>query len=168
MGEQIQIVTEITMINKDNLVKMPYNPRQDIDQKAIKKLEKLIKVHGFQNPLNVWEEVTGSYLILAGNHRYEAGCNLGITDFPCVIYEGTKKQAMMRCISDNKSNEWTDWDKPRLKEILIEIDDGQTELRDTGFDLHEIELMMTELRQDGSKIEDTTGSRECPQCGYKF
>jgi ParB family chromosome partitioning protein len=127
---------EIVYLPTSCLVKLPGNPRKDTNADAIKKLAYLIAVHGFQNPLQVFAE-DGKHIILAGNHRFDAGMSLGIKEFPCLIYSGDRKAAMARAISDNKSADWTDFDFPLLKDMIIEIDDGEFDLDMTGISVDE-------------------------------
>ncbi|MGD0275912.1 MAG: DNA methyltransferase [Syntrophales bacterium] len=130
---------EIIYLPVADLVKLPGNPRKDVDKDAIKKLAVLIKGHGFQNPLQVFKE-NGKHTILAGNHRFDAGLTLGMTEFPCLIYTGDRKAAMARAISDNKSSDWTEWDFPALKDLIVEIDDGSIDLGLTGFTQEELDI----------------------------
>lgn len=143
MAKQLEII----YLPVADLIKLPGNPRHDKDPKAIERLAKLIKAHGFQNPLNIFRE-NGKNLIIAGNHRFDAGLSLGMKEFPCIVYEGDKKAALARAISDNKSNEWTEWDMPILKELFIELDTGDFDIHLTGFNSHELELMMTAIKPD--------------------
>lgn len=139
---------EIIYLPASSLVKLQGNPRINKDPKAIERLAKLIKVHGFQNPLNIYK--TGNkHEIIAGNHRFEAGLTLGMTEFPCIVYEGNRKQALARAVSDNQSNSWTDWDLPVLRDLLIDIDTGEIDMSITGFNSHELELMMTAIHVGG-------------------
>jgi hypothetical protein len=133
---------EIIYLAASALIKLPGNPRRDKDPKAIDRLAGLIKAHGFQNPLQVYAE-NGKHTIIAGNHRFDAGLSLGMKEFPCIVYTGDKKAALARAISDNRSNEWTEWDMPILKELFIELDTGDFDIHLTGFNSHELELMMT-------------------------
>lgn len=163
---------EIIYLPETDLVKLTANPRRDKDPKAIERLSKLITLHGFQNPLQVYRE-GGKYTIIAGNHRFDAGLSLGMTDFPCLIYTGDKKAALARAISDNKSNEWTEWDMPILKDLFIELDTGDFDIHLTGFNSHELELMMTavhvpDITEDQSESKSTCQQNECPKCGYKW
>jgi len=162
---------EIIYLPVADLVKLKGNPRIDTDPKAIERLAKLIKAHGFANPLNVYKS-NGKYEIIAGNHRLDAGLSLGMKEFPCIVYEGNRKQAMARAISDNQSNSWTDWDLPSLRELLIELDSGDIDMSITGFNSHELELMMTAIKPD----DEVGGDQEvekpniiiCPSCGHQF
>ncbi len=128
---------EIVYLPVASLVKLPGNPRKDTDPEAIKKLTGLIKAHGFQNPLQVFPE-NGKHTILAGNHRFDAGLLLGMTEFPCIVYTGTRKAALARAISDNRSSDWTEWSFPELKDLIVDIDDGSLNLQDTGFSENEL------------------------------
>lgn len=132
---------KIIYIDKKELVPLENNPRKVVDKNAIKKLTGLIKEHGFQNPLQVYKETTGVFTILCGNHRFKAGLELGMEKFPCVIYEGDRKKAIARSISDNKSSLWTEFDFPELKDIMAELDDGEFDMALTGFDEDEIKNM---------------------------
>jgi hypothetical protein len=162
---------EIIYLPIADLVKLKGNPRIDTDPKAIERLAKLIQAHGFQNPLQVYKE-NGKHTILAGNHRFDAGLSLGMKEFPCIVYEGNRKQALARAISDNQSATWTDFDLPVLKELLIDLDDGSLDMSITGFNSHELELMMTAINPD----EEESGGDEpekpniilCPKCGHEF
>lgn len=122
------------------LTTFPGNPRKVKDPDAVKKLTKLIELHGFQNPLNVWQHEGVNY-ILCGNHRFKAACDLGHTEFPCIVYSGTKEEALARCIADNKSSDWTEFDYPLLKDMITEIDLGHLDIEITGFGEEELEAL---------------------------
>jgi len=149
---------EIIYLSIADLVKLPGNPRKDKDPKAVERLAKLILKHGFRNPLDVFPE-NGKHTIIVGNHRFDAGLSLGMTEFPCLVYTGDKKTAFARAISDNKSNEWTEWDMPILKELFIELDSGDFDIHLTGFNSHELELMMTAEFQGEPQTDKA--SRQC-------
>lgn len=119
------------------LVTFPGNPRKVKDPDAVKKLTKLIEAHGFQNPLNIWQHGGVNY-ILCGNHRFKAACDLGYTEFPCIVYTGTKEEALARVISDNKSSEFTEWDYPLLKDFVTQVDLGHLDIEITGFTAEEL------------------------------
>lgn len=142
---------ELIWKNKNDLKKYPFNPRKKKDNGAIEKIRGLIQAHGFQNPLQIWKNEKGEFEILCGNHRFEAGVQEGMRDFPCIEYHGTKEEAAARVISDNKSNEWTQFDIPMLKEMLVELDTGEIDMTSTGFIQSEIDKL---LAHDGGKPED--------------
>lgn len=148
---------EIIYLKELDLQSLEGNPRNEIDEDGVEKLKKLIKEHGFQNPLQVYKE--GSrYTILCGNHRFEAGLQLGITEFPCIEYKGTKKKALARAVSDNKSGLWTDWNYPLLKDMIVEIDDGLFSIPDnTGFTQVELDDMFGVVGGDSEVEVDENG-----------
>ena len=162
---------KIIYIPADNLHPLPGNPRKTKDPDAFDKLKKLIEAHGFQNPLQVWKD-GGKYYILCGNHRFDAGKELGLTEFPCLEYKGSREEALARAISDNKSSEWTEWDYPLLKDLLLTIDSGSIDIEITGFDVEEVESLINyfpELEsQKNDKSTKSAKNIECPKCGHSF
>jgi DNA modification methylase len=145
---------EIIYKEASDLIHLAGNPRQVVDKQACDKLKILIQEHGFQNPLQVFQEKDGKYSIICGNHRFDAGIELGIKEFPCIVYNGTKQQALARAISDNRSSEWTDWDIPGLKDMIVELDDGSVDIETTGFTQAELEEMFGIVSEIGLTDED--------------
>jgi len=119
-------------IHHKNLKHLPHNARKLKNAKGIEKLAEQIRIHGFQNPINVWlDPDDNKYAIIAGNHRFKAGYQIGMREFPCIIYEGTKDQAYARSISDNKMSELTTWDYTEFCEAIAKL---QIDPIDCGFD----------------------------------
>jgi hypothetical protein len=146
---------KIEYIKKEALHKLEGNPRKEVDPDWKERLQGLIKKHEFQNPLQVFKEKKGDYSILCGNHRFEAGCDLGMTEFPCIVYEGNRQDAYARAISDNKSNEWTAFEIPLLKDMWAEMDTGDMKAEDTGFTEDELSNLWDYGEKDG-KLEEKT------------
>ena len=127
----------------------PKNPRVHPDS-AIEKLERSIKEFGWTNPILV----SADGYILAGHARLKAAEKAGISEVP-VIYlplEGAKAEAYL--IADNRLQDETDWDMPKLKDLLQELDTGEFDLELTGFDMGEIEDLMTQFHVPEEIIED--------------
>lgn len=123
---------EIIYLPATDLQSLPGNPRKDKVKDAHARLCNLISKHGFRNPLEIWRDEDGQWNIIAGNHRFEAGKSVGITEFPCTVYTGTRAEAIARAISDNASSEWTEWDAELLKVQIGEIQDLDLDI--TGLD----------------------------------
>ena len=146
----------------------PKNPRVHPDS-AIEKLERSIKEFGWTNPILV----SADGYILAGHARLKAAEKAGIEEVP-VIYlplEGAKAEAYL--IADNRLQEETDWDLPKLKDLLQELDTGEIDLELTGFDMDEIEDLMTQFAPiDLDDADDDGGQKKqlciCPKCGFEF
>jgi hypothetical protein len=67
-----------------------------------------------------------------------------------------------------------DFDMPKLKEIIISLDDGSVDMELLGFNSHELELMMTAVKPDGDSTDVDRSSAEkpdviiCPKCLHEF
>ena len=163
----------IVYISVSNLVQLSVNPRRDKDREAIKRLSMLIRDHGFQNPLQVFEE-NEKFTIIAGNHRFSAGLLLGMMEFPCIVYTGSRKAALARAISDNQSNSWTEWDIPILTDLIVDLNINDFDINLTGFNAHEIELMMAAVNMSGDVLPEQGSGAEkrnktiCPKCGFEY
>ena len=140
---------EIKKVKISGLKPHPKNPRVHPDS-AIEKLERSIKEFGWTNPILVSKD---GY-ILAGHARLKAAEKAGIEEVP-VIYlplEGAKAEAYL--IADNRLQDETDWDHEKLKDLLQDLDTGELDLEITGFDMGEIEDLMTQFHVPGEIIED--------------
>jgi ParB-like chromosome segregation protein Spo0J len=160
-GEEITLIK----IHKDKLFHLEGNPRQAVEKNASDKLRKLIKGHGFRGVLEVFKNSAGKYEILCGNHRFDAGVLEGLTEFPCQEFNGTRAAALARAVSDNKSNEWTAWTIPELKDIFTEIDDGSFDMELTGFDQDEIAGFFDNEPGSGDNQGGGEEKEKCPECG---
>jgi len=140
---------EIKTVKINELKPHPKNPRVHPDS-AIDKLVRSIKEYGWTNPVLV----SADGYVLAGHARLKAAEKAGIEEVP-VIYlplEGAKAEAYL--IADNRLQDETDWDLPKLKDLLQELDTGEFDLELTGFDMGEIEDLMTQFYVPEEIIED--------------
>jgi len=78
-----------------------------------------------------------------------------------------KREALANIAANQHGGEF---DMPKLKEIIVEIDDGSIDMELTGFNRHELGLSMT-----ATPPEENAGSGSgkgeivsCPSCGHKF
>lgn len=132
---------EMDTISIEKIKLWKKNPR--INDKAVKKLAKLIRKHGQVSPVVAWSKDGRIY---KGNTTYKALRHLGAdqirvlwVDFP------NKKAAVSFALADNKSSEWTDWD-PEILATLMQ--DEALELgEETGF---------TEKELKGLKLSTNT------------
>lgn len=169
MNEKIKI----EYIDKSKLKKLSNNPRKDKDKDAIGRLSKLITEHGFQNPMQVYLETNGAYTVLCGNHRFDAGVKMGMSEFPCIVYSGDRQQAMARAVSDNQSGAWTEWDIPLLKDILADFENSDLDIETTGFTGVELDELFNGLPipGDNKPIDEDAMSvteHQCPKCGFEW
>ena len=144
----------------DKIRPHPRNPRKHPDI-AIERLKDSIEAYGFTNPILI----TQDGLTLAGAARLEAARQSGATTVPVIIlpFEGDKALAYL--IADNKLQELTDWDKPKLKDLLLDLDTGAFNIELTGFDIDEMQALIVDYEIDRS---ERTTEVQCPECGAKF
>ena len=140
---------EIKTVKISELRPHPKNPRVHPDS-AIEKLERSIKEFGWTNPILV----SADGYILAGHARLKAAKQAGLKEVPVIHLplEGAKAEAYM--IADNRLQDETDWDHEKLKDLLQELDTGELDLELTGFDMDEIEDLMTQFHVPGEIVED--------------
>ena len=129
---------EIKTLPISTLRPHPENPRVHPDS-AIDKLVLSLNEYGFTNPILISED---NY-ILAGHARLKAAQRAGLKEVPCIILplKGNKAKAYM--IADNRLQEETDWDFSKLADLLTNLDTGEFNMEITGFDLSEIESLIT-------------------------
>lgn len=155
----------------------PYNPRIDLqpDDAEYQKLERSIKEFGYVEPL-VWNQQTGN--LVGGHQRFKILKDQGMTRIPCSIVELDEKKERILNIALNKIS--GEWDMPKLKDLLEELDTGEIDLELTGFDTDEIEDLMTRFYIDENEtitangeidlneFDDSNFDCECPKCGFRF
>jgi site-specific DNA-methyltransferase (adenine-specific) len=139
----------VEMVAISDLKPHPGNPRLHPDS-AINKLVKSIKEFTFTNPVLL----SADGIVLAGHARLKAAEKAGLTEVPVIRLplSGAKADAYM--IADNRLQDETEWDLVALKDILSILDTGELDLELTGFDLEEIEDMMTAEHKGGLTKDD--------------
>jgi hypothetical protein len=82
-----------------------------------------------------------------------------------------KKEAAANISANQQGGEF---DMPKLKEIIIDLDDGSMDMELLGFNSHELELMMTAIKPDEGPVSGGEQEPEkpniilCPKCGHEF
>ena len=79
----------------------PDQPRQDFDPEELDALAESIGVHGVIQPLTVRELSSGYYQIIAGERRWRAARQAGLTEIPAVIIEADDKKVMELALIEN-------------------------------------------------------------------
>jgi len=98
--------------------------------------------------------------IEAGNGMWEAAQALGWDEIAVAFVKDDKAVASAYGIMDNQSALLAEWDLPTLKDLLEELDDGETNMELTGFTADEIEDLMTQFHvpnpwdPDGSELDN--------------
>lgn len=123
---------DILETNDGQLEGLAKNPRFIKDEKFAKLKHSLEQSPEFlkARPLLVYPLDNGHYIIAGGNMRFLAGCEIGITEFPCYIFpkETTVDKLREYVIKDNLAYGSTDWE-------LIANEWDTDDLQDWGMDI---------------------------------
>ena len=155
---------KIKYIPIDDLNPAPYNPRT-MSKEDMVKLVKSISEYGFVDPAIV-NERTGN--IIGGHQRVIAANHLEIKEIPVVFVDLDPIKEKAFNLALNKIS--GEWDLPKLRDMLGEIETGDFDIDITGFDEIEIEELMTGIHYDPEEkeIEPKEIQCECPECGHKY
>ena len=147
-----------------------YNPRKDLQpgDPEYEKLKRSIQEFGYVEPI-VWNKRTGN--IVGGHQRYKILLDMGMQEVDCVVVDldETKEKALNLALNKIQG----DWDDLKLKDLLQELDAREFDLELTGFDMDEIEDLMTQFAPiDIDDADDDGGQNKqlhiCPKCGFEF
>lgn len=159
---------EIVSMDMKELKPADYNPRK-ITGEEYEKLKRSIEEFGYVD-LMILNKTTGN--IIGGHQRYKALTELGYekADVVLVEFDETKEKALNIALNKISGG----WDVERLKDLLLELDVGEVDVELSGFDLSEIENMMTQTYQefdndevDLDEFEEDFNCR-CPECDFHF
>jgi hypothetical protein len=155
-----------------DLIPSPYNPRK-ITDKQLSMLKKSMTEFGDLSGIirNVQtgnligghqriKNLDPSWPIISQPHTDKTGTiALGYIETPEGRWQyrevdwPEKKEAAANVAANQHGGEF---DMPKLREIIIELDDGSLDTELFGFNSHELELMMTAVHQDEPKKEKLT------------
>jgi len=128
-----------------------YNPRKDLQpgDPEYEKLKRSMQEFGYVEPI-VWNKHTGN--IVGGHQRYKVLLDMGMQEVDCVVVDldETKEKALNLALNKIQG----DWDYPKLKDLLLELDTGEFDLELTGFDMDEIEDLVAQIHVPEEITED--------------
>jgi ParB-like chromosome segregation protein Spo0J len=103
--------------------------------------------------------------ILAGNHRYMAAKQMGMTHLPVYWVDCDDDRALAILVADNRLSDLGTYDNDALLDILSDIQ-GADMLLETGYDEQDIARMLS----DGPTPKEEKPAKQitCPSCGEKF
>ncbi|MCR4399115.1 MAG: DNA modification methylase [Firmicutes bacterium] len=131
---------EIRRIPVSDINPAPYNPRRDLKpgDPEYERLKKSIAEFDLVEPL-VWNEVTGN--LVGGHQRLKVLLERGQTEVEVSVVrlDPTREKALNLALNKIQG----DWDYPKLKDLLLELDTGALDMEVTGFSEDEIEDLMT-------------------------
>ena len=106
----------------------------------------------------------GTNYILAGNHRFQAAKQIGMTHVPVFWVECDEDRALAILIADNRTSDIGQWDELALVDILSDLAKADM-LIETGYDHEDLQKLMMdgEQKEPGEKKEVI-----CPKCGTRI
>ena len=133
-----------------------YNPRKDLQpgDPEYESLKKSINEFGLVDPIVVNKDMT----VIGGHQRLKVIIAAGFDKVPCSVVDLDKPHEKLLNIALNKIS--GDWDLPTLRSLIIDLDDGSLDMSITGFNSHELELMMTAIHQENDPNAEWQGMPE--------
>ena len=118
-----------------------YNPRKDLKpgEKEYDRLRRSIEEFGYVEPV-IYNNLTGN--VVGGHQRLKVLLDLGHTEIDCVVVELDNEREKALNIALNKIS--GDWDMPKLKDLLEELDTNSFDVTLTGFEAEEIKALTPE------------------------
>ena len=141
----------IEYVDPAELKPAPYNPRR-ISEEGIRRLAKLLEVHGFVDPVIARRE---DKLIIGGHQRIKANalCEHPDPVVPVVFLDGiSDERAKALNIALNNQEAQGVFDAPKLADLLQEIDTGEFDVPEfTAFSAQDIAGLMHGLDEHSRK-----------------
>jgi ParB-like chromosome segregation protein Spo0J len=125
-------IIEVKEMQVTDLKFAPYNPRK-MSEQQMERLKKSILENGIVDPL-VYNQQTGH--VVGGNQRLAALIDLEIEHVWVAVIDVSIEREQALNIALNKIT--GEWDIPKLKDLLVELDTGAFDIELTGFDQDEI------------------------------
>ncbi len=146
----------------------PYNPRRDLKpgDPEYEKLKKSLAEFDLVEPL-IWNEKTGN--LVGGHQRLKLLQERGDKDVQVSVVSLTPSKEKALNLALNKIS--GEWDMPRLKDLLEEINTGEFDIEITGFSETEIEDLMTQFNPTPEDLQPRLDEKKkvaCPECGHEF
>ena len=114
----------------------PDNPR--VNEHAVESVAKSIRTFGFNVPILCDQDMT----IIAGHTRWKAAKQLGMLSVPVIKLQLTGAQRGAFSVTDNKTAEIADWDFPKLRHVLEELQSQEMDLSTLGFLDSELQALL--------------------------
>jgi len=122
------------------------NPRKN--DHAVEAVARSIETFGFNAPILCDQQ----FMIIAGHTRWKAAKKLGMAAVPVIRLTMTESQRKAFAVADNKTAEIADWDFPKLREVLEELQAEDVPLSDLGFSDEELRRFLGVEAQDEEKL----------------
>jgi len=115
----------------------------------------------------IWNKRTGN--LVGGHQRLKILQERGNKEVEVSVVDLPDNKEKALNLALNKIS--GEWDFPKLKDLLEELDAGGFDIEITGFDDKEIEDLMTQFNpvpEDTQPRLDEKAKVKCPECGFEF
>lgn len=141
----------------ESLVLLKGNPRRgDVEAIAAS-----YKEFGQVKPIVVADNGDGRYVIVAGNHQYQAAKSLGWDSIACTVLDGDEKKATAFAYADNRTADLGGYDEDLLVRMITDISSEYSDLM-SGLGIDEFEMAAIEDVVSNAESEILTSSEFVP------
>lgn len=95
----------VQQIAIDKIIANTYQPRSEFDQAALEELTASVQAHGVLQPVMVRPRGGGRFELIAGERRYRAARQAGLTRIPAVIRQMTDEESLTVALIENIQRE---------------------------------------------------------------
>jgi len=99
-----QLAQSLT-IAVDDIQPNPKQPRHDFEPAALTELSNSIKLHGIIQPVTVSQLSNGKYRLIAGERRWRAAKQAGLSEIPAYIRQANDQQLLELALLENLQRE---------------------------------------------------------------
>lgn len=108
LGDMLQIpkpgvapLSNAKLIKIDMIEPNPGQPRKRFSEESLSELVNSIRTHGILQPLRVRPKGEDRYEIIAGERRWRASQEVGLTEVPCIVEEKSDEEAYLEALVEN-------------------------------------------------------------------
>lgn len=101
MENETESRDSVVVLGIDEITPNRSQPRTEFDPEALAELTESIRVHGVLQPILVRPFIAGGYQIVAGERRYRASLQAGLSEIPVIIRELDDKETMEIALIEN-------------------------------------------------------------------
>lgn len=101
MENETESRDSVIVLGIDEITPNRSQPRTEFDPEALSELTESISKHGVLQPILVRPLIAGGYQIVAGERRYRASLQAGLSEIPAIIRELDDKETMEIALIEN-------------------------------------------------------------------
>lgn len=136
----------------------------------VEQIRNSIEAFGFNDPIAVWQDVAGHWVIVEGHGRLLAAKQLGMDEVPVIRLDQLDDEGRRAyTLAHNKLTMNTDFDVQILDAELDAIEN--LDMSEFGFEEQlprEWSPQYQTGEVDAEEFADGKFEHECPRCGFKF